>query len=488
MSIDTSLANMNADLYIDGRWVVGEAGTVDNIDPGNEKPVGTVSLASPEQVGQAIAAARSAFPAWSAMLASERGAIIRRAASLLTERVDEAAATMLLETGKTEADARGEINRSAFNLRWNGEEAERITTTIYPGLAAGSRRFSSPTPLGAVALISAWNFPAVLTTRKLGAALAAGCTVVFKASELAPATARLIVELFIEAGLPAGVVNLVFGDPPMVSTQLTNSEDIKALSFTGSTAVGKILAAQAAPKLIRTVMELGGHAPVLVLEDADVDFVVNTTAIAKFGSAGQSCVAPSRFFVHESLYTEFVEKFTAKAESLVIGHGTEPGVTLGAVATQERVDTLVRLAGDARAKGARITTGGRRVAREGFFFEPTVVADLPLDSDATLLTEEPFGPIATVSAFATLDEAIEAANAAPYAFAAYLFTDSTKARNTVLEKLNATNIGVNQLAYAMPDVPMSGMGNSGYGYEGGLEGILAFTQLRLISETPAPQC
>ncbi|MHC3001352.1 succinate-semialdehyde dehydrogenase [Gordonia sp. GN26] len=477
---------MSSDLYIDGKWVEGAAGTIDNIDPGNGKPVGTVSLATAEQVSEAIDAAREAFPAWSAMLASERGAIIRRAAQLLSERMEEAAATMLLETGKTEADARGEIARSAFNLRWNGEEAERITTTIYPGLAPGSRRFSVPTPLGAVALISAWNFPAVLTTRKLGAALAAGCTVVFKASELAPATARLIVELFIEAGLPDGVVNLIFGDPPMVSRRLTGSDDIKVLSFTGSTPVGKLLAAQAAPKLIRTVMELGGHAPVLVMEDADVDFVVNTVSVAKFGSAGQSCVAPSRFFVHESHYTEFVEKMTAKAESLVIGHGTEPGVTMGALATQARVDALVALADDARAKGGRITTGGRQADRDGFFFEPTVIADLPLDSGAEILTEEPFGPITPVFSFSSVEEAIEAANSAPYAFAAYLFTDSTAYRNTVLAEINATNIGVNQLAYAMPDVPMSGMGNSGYGYEGGTEGILAFTQLRLVSETPAP--
>lgn len=486
MSVNTSLARMDADLFINGAWISGQAGTLDNLDPGNGKQVGVVSLATAEQVAEAIDAARDAFPAWSQKLPSERGAIIRRAGDLLAARIDEAAATMLLETGKTEADAYGEIKRSAFNLRWNGEEAERITTTIFPGLAPGSRRFSIPTPLGAVALVSAWNFPAVLTTRKLGAALAAGCTVVFKASELAPATARFIVEIFIEAGLPDGVVNLIFGDPPMVSKQLTDSDDIKALSFTGSTTVGKILAAQAAPKLIPAVLELGGHAPVLVMDDADVDFVVNTTAIAKFGSAGQSCVAPSRFFVHESLYAQFVEKMTAKAETLVIGHGTEVGVTLGAVATQARVDALVSLADDARSKGARITTGGNQVNRDGFFFEPTVVADLPLDSDAAILTEEPFGPIATVSSFSSLQEAIDAANSAPFSFAAYLFTDSTTARNTVLEKLNATNIGINQLAYAMPDVPMSGMGNSGYGYEGGREGILAFTQLRLVSETPAP--
>jgi succinate-semialdehyde dehydrogenase/glutarate-semialdehyde dehydrogenase len=318
----------------------------------------------------------------------------------------------------------------------------------------------------------------VLATRKLGAALAAGCTVVFKASEFAPATARLVVELLVEAGLPAGVVNLVFGDPQAVSAQLTSSQRMKALSFTGSTAVGKALAAQAAPNLIRTVLELGGHAPVLVMDDADVDHVIATTAGAKFGSAGQSCVAPSRYFVHESRYRD--------SSSYVLGHGTEEGVTLGAVAHQGRVDALVRLAQDAIEHGGTITTGGHQVKRDGFYFAPTVVAGLPLDADAAILSEEPFGPIATVSSFSTLDRAIDAANAAPYAFAAYLFTDRLSVRDHVVRRLNASNVGINQLAPSLPDVPLGGLGNSGYGYEGGIEGILAFTQLRLVSETPGP--
>lgn len=475
---------MDASLHIAGKWTEGEAGLLDNIDPGTGKPVGEISLATVEQVDLAIQAAATAFRAWSDLLPSERGAFLTRSAQLLADRAEEAVVTMLLETGKTELDARGEIARAIFNLRWHGEQAGRIQTIGYPGVALGSSRKSIPTPLGAVALISAWNFPAVLSTRKLGAALAAGCTVVFKASELAPATARIIVEVLLDAGLPSGVVNLIFGDPQMVSEQLTASEDIKALSFTGSTLVGKLIAAQAAPRLLPTIMELGGHAPVLVMEDADVDRVVNTTAIAKFGSAGQSCVAPSRFFVHETLYDDFVEKLTLKAESYVIGHGTEASVTLGAVAHQGRVDALVHLTEDARDNGARITTGGKQLPRDGFYFEPTVVADLPLESDAEILREEPFGPIATVSSFASLDEAIVAANSAPYAYAAYLFTDSLTSRDTVVKALNATNIGINQLAFAMPDAPMGGMGNSGYGYEGGIEGILSFTQLRLVSESP----
>lgn len=483
MSADTSLARMSAELFVDGEWTAGKAGRVDNVDPGNGRTVGTVSLASAEQVAEAIAAAEAAFAAWSATPAAARGDLLRRASGLLADRVEEATATILLETGKTEADARGEIGRAVETLRWNGEQAGRVQATMFPGVVAGSRRTSIPTPLGPVAVITAWNFPAVLATRKLGAALAAGCTVVFKASEFAPATARLVVEVLVDAGLPAGVVNLVFGDPQAVSVQLTSSASIRALSFTGSTAIGKALAAQAAPNLIRTVLELGGHAPVLVLDDADVDHAIATTAAAKFGSAGQSCVAPSRYFVHESRYQEFVDKLTATAKSYVLGHGTEEGVTLGAVAHQGRVDALVRLARDAVDHGAVITTGGSQAARAGFYFEPTILAGLPLDSKATILSEEPFGPIATVSSFRTVDEAIDAANASPYSFAAYLFTDSMAVRDDVVRRLNASNIGVNQLAPSLPDVPLGGLGNSGYGYEGGIEGILAFTQLRLVSET-----
>ncbi|MFE3261708.1 aldehyde dehydrogenase family protein [Nocardia sp. NPDC059229] len=484
MSVDIALARPDADLFINGTWTRGDAGSQDVVDPGTGKVIGQVSLAGEDQLDAAVAAAKAAFPAWSATLPAAWGDVLKKAASLLAEHIEEAAATILLETGKTEADARGEIVRSIDTLQWNGEHAGRIAATTFPGAAPGSRRQSIPTPLGPVAVITAWNFPAVLATRKLGAALAAGCTVVFKAAEFAPATARLIVELLTEAGLPAGVVNLVFGEPTGVSARLTASTDIKALSFTGSTAVGKILAAQAAPNLIRTVMELGGHAPVLVTDTADVDQVIATTAGAKFGSAGQSCVAPSRYYVHESRYDEFVEKLTARAALYVLGHGTEEGVTLGAVAHQGRVDALFRLTQDAVAHGATVTTGGKQVDRDGFYFEPTIVAGLPLDSDAEILSEEPFGPIATVSSYSTLDEAIEAANRAPYSFAAYVFTTSLRVRDETVKRLNASNIGINQLAPSLPDVPLGGLGNSGYGYEGGTEGILAFTQLRLVSETP----
>ncbi|MFK0007692.1 aldehyde dehydrogenase family protein [Paenarthrobacter sp. NPDC090520] len=481
MSANPVTPNMNADLFIDGAWVRGNAGNRPNVDPGDGSTVGAVSMADFDQVQAAIAAASKAFPAWSTMLASSRGEILKTAARLLEHRLDEAAATILLETGKTQADARGEILRSIQTLAWNGEHAGRVQGTIFPGIAPGSTRRSTPTPLGVVAAITAWNFPAVLITRKLGAALAAGCTVVLKASDFCPATARLIMDVLIDAGLPAGVVNLVFGDSAAVSEQILAAPEVKALTFTGSTAVGKRLAELAAPNLIRPVMELGGHAPVIVWEDADIEHVIATTAPAKFGSAGQSCVAPSRYFVHESLYRDFVEALVKKAESYTLGHGNEEGTTMGAVAHQGRIDALAHLVQDARDKGATVEAGGETLDRPGFYFQPTVLSDVPAEAD--IMTEEPFGPLCAVVPFSDLDDAITQANAAPYSFAAYLFTDTISVRNTVVAKLNASNIGVNQTAPSLPDVPLGGLGNSGYGYEGGLEGILAFTQLRLVSET-----
>ncbi|MFJ4170746.1 aldehyde dehydrogenase family protein [Paenarthrobacter sp. NPDC089714] len=472
---------MSSDLHIGGSWAPGGAGTLPNIDPGNGAVLGVVSLASPQQIDDAVNAADTAFRAWSSTLPSARGAMLRKAAAILAARADEATATILLETGKTKVDAHGEILRAIDTLTWNGEQAGRIHGAVYPGNVEGSTRRSVPTPLGVVAAITAWNFPAVLITRKVGAALAAGCTVVLKASEFCPATARLLLDVFIDAGVPAGVINLVFGDAAAVTQRILASPKVKALTFTGSTQVGKQLAALAAPNLIRPVLELGGHAPVIVWKDADVEQVIATTAPAQFGSAGQSCVAPSRYFVHSSLYRDFVDALVEKAESYKLGHGNEDGTTLGAVAHQGRVEALVNLVQDAREKGATVETGGETLSREGFFFQPTVLSGVP--STARIMTEEPFGPLCAVIPFSTLDEAITLANAAPYSFAAYLFTDSLAVQNVVTRKLNASNIGVNQLAPSLPDVPLGGLGNSGSGYEGGLEGILAFTHLRLVSET-----
>ncbi|MDT5028191.1 MAG: succinate-semialdehyde dehydrogenase / glutarate-semialdehyde dehydrogenase, partial [Micromonosporaceae bacterium] len=471
MSAEPSI-DARTSLFIGGKHRDGGAGQQAIVDPGAGERIGTVELADAGDVQDALAAASHAFPAWSRTVPSQRGAVLKRAAGLLLERADDAAEILMSEAGKTRTEARGEIGRAVETLMWNGEQAGRIEGRIIAGAADGSVRYSIPTPLGVVAAFTAWNFPAVLASRKLGGALAAGCTVVLKAAESAPATAAIIVQTLAEADLPDGVVNLVFGNPPAVAEQLLSSPIVKATTFTGSTAVGRSLAALAAPRLIRCVFELGGHAPVIVCEDADVDTVIATTSPAKFGSAGQSCVAPTRYIVHRSRYEEFVDKLAAYARTLTLGHGNNAETTLGAVAHQGRVEALTRLTDDAVARGARLITGGVQADRDGFFFEPTVLADVP--ADAAIMTEEPFGPIAALTAYDGFDEAIELANATDYGFAAYLFTDSLRRRNQAVEQLKAGNIGINQLAPSLPDAPLGGIDASGLGYEGGAEGILSF--------------
>lgn len=472
---------VDADLFIDGHWEEGRAGTLPNIDPGTGEEVGTVTLADAGQVQAALDAAHRAFPAWSALTGQARGAMLKTASTLLAERIEEIANGLLLESGKTRADAIGELRRAVETLAWNGEEASRIGGKVHQGIVEGSMRLSLPTPLGVVVAITPWNFPAVLVARKLGAALAAGCTVVLKASEFTPYSAYAIVRTLADAGVPRGVVNLVLGDPRALSSQLLSSPVVKAVSFTGSTHVGKQLAALAAPNLIRPIFELGGHAPVIVWNDVDVEKVVQITAPAKFGSAGQSCVAPTRYLVHRAVHDALVRALVEKAKTYRLGHGLEEGTTLGPVAHAGRVAAFLHLIDDAVAKGAVIEIGGKQVNRPGFFVEPTVLSSV--SHDAEILVEEPFGPVATVQSVSTVNEAVAHANATPYAFAAYVFTDSMRVRDELVRRLNASNIGVNQTAPSLPDVALGGLGNSGYGYEGGTEGVLAYMHLRLVSQS-----
>jgi len=466
---------------IGGRWQQGNAGLQPNVDPATGQAIGAVTLADASQVQAALDAAHQAFPTWSALTGQARGTILQQAANLLTERLEDITQSLILEAGKTRADAQGELRRAVETLAWNAQEAGRICGKVHQGIVAGSARLSLPTPLGVVVAMTAWNFPAVLIARKLGAALAAGCTVVLKASEFTPCTARAMVQALMDAGLPAGVVNLVFGEPAAISRQLLASPVVKAVSFTGSTQVGKQIAALAAPNLIRPILELGGHAPVLVCRDADVDHVVRVTAPAKFGSAGQSCVAPTRYLAHPAVHDALVRALVAQAQTYTLGHGLEEGTTLGPLAHAGRVQAFLHLVEDAVSKGAVLETGGKRVQGPGFFVEPTVLSRVP--AQAQILAEEPFGPVATVQQAASADEMVALANATPYAFAAYVFTDSIRLRDALVRRLHASNIGVNQTAASLPDVALGGLGNSGYGYEGGTEGVLAYMHLRLINQS-----
>ena len=463
---------MSADvrLLIGGEWRDGAGGRLDIVDPATARPAGTVALADAGDLDAALAAAQRAFPAWAATPGHDRGTILKRASALLQERAGDVAGALAVEGGKLPAEAAGEVGRAIETLQWNGEEAGRIEGRIIQGRAPGAQRLSAPAPLGVVAAFTAWNFPAVLAARKLGAALAAGCTVVLKAAEETPRTAAEVVRALADAGLPAGAVNLVFGDPPRVSEHLIGAPEVRAVTFTGSTAVGRIIAGLAAGGLKRCVLELGGHAPVIVTQDADIDLAVSATLPAKFGSAGQSCVAPSRYYVHADRYEAFADAFTAAARELPIGP----------VITPRRLDAMDRLIADAVARGARVLCGGERTGGDGYFFPPTVLADVP--DDAEVAQEEPFGPVAALAPFTDLDDAVARANGTAYAFAAYLFTDSARTCDRVLATVRASNIGVNQMAPAMPDAPTGGLQDSGYGYEGGRDGIHAFQHFRLISQ------
>lgn len=468
-------------LFINGTWHAGSAGMIDVIDPATELATGAVTLASPDDIVMAIDAAVRSRGNWAATPATERGAILLRAAALLKDRSAEVAKALTLEQGKTLAESAGEINRAIETLAWNGEEAGRAGGSTLPGRGRNSIRLLAPYPIGVVAAFAAWNFPAVLAARKLGAALAAGCPVILKAAEEAPYTAAAIVQCLADAGLPAGAVNLIFGDPPMVATHLLASPEIRKVTFTGSTRVGKELAKLAAPDLKRCTFELGGHAPVILCDDGNVDAAVLATMAFKFASAGQSCIAPSRFYIHASRYTEFTDKFSAASRALKVGNGQTPGVQMGPVANARRLAAMQRLTEDALAHGAELMTGGMRQEQPGFFWNPTVMVDVP--DRSAVMSEEPFGPIAPMASFDDLDEAIQRANRAPYGFAAYVFTQSASAAAKFTAEIEAGNIGINQMSPSLPDAPVGGLKDSGYGYEGGREGIAAFQHFKLVSQT-----
>lgn len=468
------------ELFIAGAWRQGGGQPRPVLNPATEQPVARLATADAGDLDAAIHAAEAAMPAWSRLPAAQRGEVLRKAAALLAERAPALARELTEENGKTLAESAGEIGRAVETLAWCGEEAGRIEGRVIAGRAAGQRRFLVPVPVGVVAAFTAWNFPAVLVARKLGAALAAGCAVVIKAAEEAPGIAIGIVRALADAGLPAGVVNLVFGDPPAISRHLLASPAVRKITFTGSTAVGRELARLAAEDLKRCTFELGGHAPVIVARDADLEVALATTLAGKFGTAGQSCVAPSRFYVEAPLYDEFVRRFAAAAEALVVGEGSEQGVRMGPLANPRRLAAMERLTADALAQGARLVTGGARPRRPGWFFQPTVLAEVP--ESAAVMNEEPFGPIAAMAPVADLEEAYARANRLPYAFAAYLFTGSLRTAAEAPERLRAGNIGINQAAPSLPDAPVGGLGDSGYGYEGGREGMSEFLHWRLVNQ------
>ena len=466
--------------YIDGEWTAG-TGTAAHavIDPATGATLGQLPLASVADLDAALAAAARGFKRWRATPVEARSAVLAKAAALLRERTELIATVATLEQGKPLAEARIEVGYTAALTDWYAGEARRNYGRVLPR-AAGARSIVVHEPVGPAAAFCPWNFPILNPARKLAPALAAGCSMIVKPPEEAPGSAIEVLRCFIDAGLPAGVLGLVFGEPQLVSAHLIASPVIRKISFTGSVPVGKLLMKLAADGMKRTTMELGGHSPVLVFDDADLDKAVPMLAGAKFRNAGQVCVSPTRFYVQEGIYERFARAFVERTQALVTGNGLNAGTTMGPLANPRRPAAIEAMVAEAKAAGARVATGGERGGKDGFFFQPTVLLDVPTEIRA--MTDEPFGPLALMRPFATLDEAVEQANRLPYGLAAYCFTENARRAHLLGDAIESGMIGINAVALSAVDAPFGGVKDSGHGAEDGPEGMAAFMVTKAIHQ------
>lgn len=468
-------------LYIAGEWKSGDGRkTEDVVNPATEKPLGQLPHAGASDLDQALAAAAKGFKVWRATSAYERAKVLRKAANLVRERAETIARIMTQEQGKIIAEARAEVLATADIIEWYAEEGRRAYGRIVPGRVKGVRQLVVQEPVGVCVAFTPWNFPTLTPARKIGGALAAGCSLILKASEETPGSGVELVRCFVDAGVPAGVLNLVFGVPSDVSTHLLAANAVRKVSFTGSVPVGKHLAALAAKGMKRVTMELGGHAPVVVFADADPEKTADTIGAFKYRNAGQVCISPTRFYVQEPVYDRFLKRFTEFANAIKVGDGLDPGVTMGPLANPRRLEAMEAIVQDAKSRGGKIVAGGKRRGNLGYFFEPTVVTELP--DDARLMTEEPFGPIAPVVTFKSFDEVVERANSLQYGLAAYAFTSSAQTANLIGDALESGMVGVNSVAISTPETPFGGVKESGYGHEGGIEGLEAYLARKFISQ------
>jgi succinate-semialdehyde dehydrogenase/glutarate-semialdehyde dehydrogenase len=467
-------------LFIDGAWRPATGGrTIPVVNPATAQAIGKVAWADKSDLDAALAAAAKGFEVWRRMSAYDRAKLMRRAADNLRARAEEIAVMMTLEQGKPLAQSRMETLAAADIIDWFAGEAPRAYGQVIPARAPDVVQMTLKLPVGPVAAFTPWNFPINQVVRKMSAALAAGCSIIVKAPEETPASPAALIKAFADAGIPAGVVNLVYGVPAEISEYLIPHPVIRKISFTGSTPVGKQLAALAGLHMKRATMELGGHAPVIVADDVDVESVVGMMVANKFRNAGQVCVSPTRFLVQERIADEFTDRFTAGAKAIRVGDGLKADVDMGPLANDRRIPALESLIGDAVANGARLTTGGRRIGNEGWFFEPTVLADVPVK--ARIMNEEPFGPVAVINRFDTLDEAIAEANRLPFGLAAFAFTRNSATATRFGNEIEAGMTTINHLGLALPEVPFGGIKDSGHGTEGGSEALDAYFDTRLVT-------
>ncbi|KXZ60862.1 Succinate-semialdehyde dehydrogenase [NADP(+)] GabD [Microbacterium laevaniformans] len=460
-------------LFIGGEWVAGSAGTFPVVDPATGETLVEIADASPEDGIRALDAAVAAQEEWAATAPRRRSDILRRAFDLLMERADEIALLMTLEMGKPLAEARGEITYGGEFLRWFSEEAVRISGRFGSNPEGTGRMIVSQRPVGPCFFITPWNFPLAMATRKIAPALAAGCTVVVKPAELTPLTTLAFVGLLVEAGLPAGVVNVVTTTHSgALSAPIIADPRLRKLSFTGSTPVGKKLIAQAAEGVLRVSMELGGNAPFVVFDDADLDKAVDGAMLAKFRNIGQACTAANRFIVHASVAEEFARRVTERVAAMRVGRGTEDGVQIGPLIDRKAVEGAEALVSDAVARGARLLTGGEAVEGPGTFFAPTVLTDVVPGSD--ILREEIFGPVLAIATFGDEEEAVRLANDTEYGLVSYVFTEDLARGMRMIDRLETGMMGLNAGVVSNAAAPFGGVKQSGVGREGGLEGIHEF--------------
>lgn len=467
-------------LLIDGVWCDAASGkTLNVINPATGKAIGKVAHAGIPDLDRALAAAQRGFEAWRRIPANERATTMRKAAGLLRERAAEIAGLLTQEQGKPFAEARGEVLAGADIIEWFADEGRRVYGRIVPSRNLAAQQLVIKEALGPVAAFTPWNFPINQIVRKLGAALASGCSFLVKAPEETPASPAALLQTFVDAGVPAGTVGLVFGDPAEISNYLIAHPIIRKVTFTGSTPVGKQLAALAGAHMKRATMELGGHAPVIVAEDADVALAVKASGGAKFRNAGQVCISPTRFLVHNSIKEEFAKAMVKHAQSLKLGDGLAEGTTLGPLANARRLTAMAKVMDNALATGAKIATGGERIGSEGNFFAPTVLTDVSLEAD--VFNNEPFGPVAAIRGFDTLEEAIAEANRLPFGLAGYAFTKSIKNAHLLSQQMEVGMLWINQPAAPSPEMPFGGVKDSGYGSEGGPEAMEAYLVTKAVS-------
>ncbi|MFV8817928.1 NAD-dependent succinate-semialdehyde dehydrogenase [Haliea sp. E17] len=468
-------------LFIGGEWTSGTSGAgSDVINPATDEVLGHVPHASTADLDMALEAARSGFQLWRQKTPVERQQVLEGAAAIIEEQKEHISRILTLEMGKTLAESRGEMDFVINIIRWYGEEGKRAYGRVVPSRAAGMQQLVLKDPVGPVASFVAWNFPGVNVIRKIAAALAAGCSIVIKASEETPGTSVEIVRAFEKAGLPPGVLNLVFGIPGEVSEHLLRSPVIRKVAFTGSTAVGIHLQKLAAETMKHTTMELGGHSPSIVFDDANFDNALQSLAIQKFRNAGQICTSVGRIYVQEGLFDRFVEGFVSYAESLKVGNGLEEGVQMGPLIAKRRVHAMESIVEDALARGAELLCGGKRIGDCGSFFQPTVFRNVP--EEASLMREEVFGPVVPINSFKTYDEVLEKANRLDYGLAAYAYTSDATTALRLTRDMESGMLGINSSFIAFPETPFGGIKYSGIGSEGGVEGLEAYLHTRLVTQ------